>query len=341
MNLDEELRAAMLAHANFAPSGAGALDGARVRARQLDVRRRLALAAVAAAVALVAVVILPRALVGGRADGTPIGGTPTGTFPSGALTSPPSTPFATPTHRPKVPLTAAVFAPVAFPFTPAWTPSGLAEPTVGRTQDLVRLVYAGETTYLIASVSGALEPMEMTIVSTHPTTVGSRPATLTVGTDAAGSPAAQITWQLANQRWVDVRAAGQISATQVKRYADNLQNRTMPPPPLPIALTLAPQGFQVAYLEITTAEFQFCLAPPDEVDGDTETWVCVSRSQADDIRGGERVPVGSDTGELTRESGMIKLTVLRPGAQFTVRMSENGPLTEADLIRFAAAVRTP
>ena len=138
-----------------------------------------------------------------------------------------------------------------------------------------------------------------------------------------------------------MQSSGQISAAQPKQYVDALRPQPLPTAPLPFTLALAPQGFQPAYQELTPTEFHFCLAPPDQVDGDSATWVCVSHNESDQPPGGQRVQVGADQGDVTKDGDTVQLIVHRPGFGFLVTASENGPLNQEDLIRFAAGVAKP
>jgi hypothetical protein len=328
MNLDDELRGTLLTHADDAPSGTNTLDAVRGRVRRLDMRRRLGIAGVAAAAVIAVAAGVPYALGAFRqADGLPVGGGPV----TAATTSPPPRPST-------VALGPPTFTPVTFPLNPSWTPPGLGQPTEGRIEGgLVRLVYLqGQNTYLIAIVSDELSGTDWTPATTDQTTVGGRPATLTTGTDYDNRPVARITWQLANQKWVDVTANAPITAAQVQQYANGLQAAPKPPTPLPFTLALAPEGYQVAYQEISPTEFHLCLAPPD--DSDMEQQVCTSRNEAPEAHGGEQVQVGDDPGEIHRSDGLVKLVVFRPGFEFVVVVNENGPLNDEDLIRFAAGV---
>jgi hypothetical protein len=332
MNLDDELRATLLARAEDAPNGVGTLDAVRGRARRIETRRRAGVVGAAAVVGVAAVIGAPYLLVPFRhAPGLSVG-TPAATGSPSAAPSPSAS------SRPStVALVAPAFTPVTFPLTPGWTPPGVDQPTVGRTQGLVRLVYLGPSTSLIAQVTAQSPQTDWTPSGSQQTRVGTRPATLATGTDHDGQPAVRITWQLSDGKWVDLESSGQISAAQLKQYADNLRMQPLPPAPLPFTLALAPQGFQPSYQELSPTEFHFCLAPPDQVDGDSTTWVCVSHNTSQ-LSGGEPVVVGTDQGEISKDGNTVQLTVHRPGFDFLVTADENGPLNREDLIRFAAGV---
>jgi hypothetical protein len=201
----------------------------------------------------------------------------------------------------------------------------------------LRLVYIGQSGGLIVRVADQLPQGDFTPASTQPSTVGGRPATLTTGTGTDG-PAARLTWQLPDNRWVDVRGTGSTGATQLHQYAEGLRVQQLPAPALPFTLTLAPQGFQVAFQEIDPTEFHFCLAPPADLANEGPTWVCLSGGDNGLQPGGDPVRVGADPGRIAYDTDSVMLTVLRPGFKFTVVEGVNGPLNEDDLIRYAAGI---
>jgi len=327
MNLDNELRGTLRTHADDAPSGADMLAGVRVRAHRLEVRRRVGVTGLAAAAVGVAVgAAFALAPVPTSGPPTGVGAPPTTTPPSSAAVS-------------SVALAAPAFAAVTFPLDPTWTPPGLGTPTVGRSAAQVRLIYLGEqTSGLMATAGDELSPADWTPVTTQQVTVRSRPATLTTGTNSEGNPVARITWQLANQQWIDVLGTG-LTKAQVKQYADGLDPQPMDPSLLPVVLELAPVGYEIAFQEMhgQPDEFYFCLSPASEVDGDSETWLCLARRDFEPTNG-EPVQVGPDPGEIVRADGNVQVIVHRPGFEFAVTENENGPLSEEDLIRYAAGV---
>ena len=332
MNLDDELRGLLSARAEDAPSGADLLDRVRARRRRLDLRYRLGLAGVAAAVGVAVAIGTPYVLSPLRGGGSGIGASvPPGPVPSSPV--PPS-------EGSTVALVAPAFAPVAFPLSPQWTPPGAGRPAVGRNEEQIHLGYTGQSVSLFATVGTDLAPPDWTPATSRPVSVGTRPGTLATGTDAGNQPAVRITWQLPDQRWVDLRSSGVLTAAQVERYADNLRPAPLAPP-LPFALSLAPRDYEVIFQEIhpeqTPVQFQFCLAPPASLH-ETETWLCLSRRTDTTRGGGDPVQVGPDPGTVRLEDGRITIAVDRPGFAFEVRAAENGALSREDLIRFAAGV---
>lgn len=339
MNLDEELRGTLLARAEEAPEGAGMLDSIRTRARRRDLRTRMALAGGGVALAVALVVGTPFLLSPFRSGDTPAGPTASGTTdrgPGPTLSQPPPV-----SPRQSTVALTGTFQPMAFPLSPEWTPPGVGTPTVGRNEEELRLIYSEQPATLMATIGAQLTPPDWQPVTTEATTVGGRGATMTTGRNSEGKPAVRITWRLADQRWVDLQSGGALSSTQVKRYADNLRSQPFTVPP-PFTLAVVPQGFQVIFQEIhpelTPDEFYFCLAPPTAAN-DNEAWLCMNRrADSSQSTGGEPVQVGSHPGEITREDGRIILAVHPPGFDFAVTESGNGPLSEEDLIRFAAGV---
>ena len=342
MNLDEELRGTLVARADEAPSGAGTLEAVRLRTHRLDVRRRVAVVgAVALAVLAVATGTTYVANSFGRAPSgiSDSGPSPTATEPSPTVTTSSPTPSASPTRASTVALAAPDFAPLRFPLTPSSVPAGLGTPVVGTSGGEIRIWYGEDTPrFLMATVAAekpvpAFEPSE-----SQPTTVGGRPATRTHGTDADGKPSEGLIWQLSDGRWVDVSGTG-LTAAEVRSFAEGLQDQPMPPPPLPFTFALAPRGYEVAFQEIHPAEYHLCLAPPADVDNQgAETWLCFARNTQSAPAGGDPVQVGPDPGQIVHDSGLSTLTVRRPGFEFSVVVSDDGPISQADLIRFAAGI---
>lgn len=342
MNLDDEVRGTLLAHADHAPDGAGMLEAVGHRARRLELRRRVGTAA-AAVVATVTVLIgTPYLLAPLRPGHNQGAGSPSAST-TGPSTTP--TPGATSSSVPSWPSTVqlvpAALPLVTFPLTPQWVPPGIGEATVGRNDYDVRLVYLWPSSYLITNVGPELVPPEWQPTTTQSTTVGSRPATLTTGTTSDGKPAVRITWQLPDRRWVDLQSSGTLTKADVKRFADNLRSQPLTRP-LPFTLALVPAGYQVIFQELhpelTPYEFYFAMAPTANLDEPT-TWISVRRT-ADDAKptGGQPVQVGPDPGEITVADGRISLTVHRPGFDFVVGEADHGPLSIDDLIRFAIGV---
>src|SRR5262245_28580917 len=134
MNLDEELRGALRAHAEDAPDGAQTLEHVRPRVRRLDRRRRFAFTSTAAAVAVAVAFTTPYLLASARraprvsTPSSPDAG-PTTVSPSPTLSN-----GSVPALQTTVTLVAATFEPVSFPLTPDFVPAGLGQPTAGRNE---------------------------------------------------------------------------------------------------------------------------------------------------------------------------------------------------------------
>jgi hypothetical protein len=223
---------------------------------------------------------------------------------------------------------------------PGWTPPGLGEPTVSRAVGTIRLVYLGRSsTTLIAAIGNELVPTEWHPATTKPTTVGSLSATATAATQD-GQPVARIAWQLRDKRWATVDGTG-LTAAEVERYADHLGPGSSSAGRLPFTLTLAPEGFQVAFQEVyTPGQGVLCLAAPNEMDGERPTWVCI-REHAADTQGKDSgaIRIGENgTGDLANSGEQVVLTVSYPGFELEVATGKQGPLNMDDLIRFAAGI---
>jgi hypothetical protein len=338
VNLDDELRDTLRTRAGDGPSGAGMLERVRATARRSTMRRRVggvgAATGLAGALA-VGVAYLP------IASGQPAPFVPGGTVAESTAT--PSAVPAAPTvdlpTRSTVELVPG-FAPLTFPLKPGWTPPGLGEPAVSRAVGTIRLVYLGRpSSTLIAAISDELVPTDWHPATTRPTTVGSLPATAT-GATQDGQPVARIAWQLRDKRWATVDGTG-LTAAEVERYADNLGPGNSSAGRLPLTPTLAPKGFQVAFQEVyTPGQGVLCLAAPNEMDGESHTWVCI-RERAADTQGKDSgaIRIGENgTGNLVNSGEQVVLTVRYPEFEFEVATGRQGPLNMDDLIRFAAGI---
>jgi hypothetical protein len=335
MNLDDELRNTLRTRAEEAPSGVALLDGVRRRVRRRRHRARIRAVGVVTAVGVGVAVTTPylAGLVGADTQVAATAG-PTGTHTA----SPTATALRTPDRPSTVELAAAAVPAVTFPLTPHWTPPGLPAAVIGLDGGGdANLVYEAEGTNLIVFVSRDRQPPDWTAITTQAVRVGSRPATLTTGTDANAAPVVRLTWQLADHRWVDVRATG-LTTAQVKRYADNL---TLAPlhRPLPFTLALAPVGHRVSFQELHPQEFHYCLARPGGKPNEETAMICLSHNPSQPpAASAEPVQVGPDRGEISVADDVVTLLVHRPGFEFIVTESSHGQLSNADLIRFAAGV---
>ncbi|HEY7174882.1 MAG TPA: hypothetical protein VH442_08190 [Micromonosporaceae bacterium] len=341
-NLEQDVRDSLLANAEGAPDGAGMLDVVRTRSRRLRTRHRATVAGIAAAVAVAAAIGTPFVLTGVRhTAGTSTNvGAPKTTVPAITATSPP----ASPSHATRVPLDAAAFTPVTFPMTPTFTPPGLPAPTEGKTVGQTRLVYAAATgnKFLIATVSVDFPPVDHTGATHKSITINGHSATLYTGS-IDGAQGVLVVWQL-HGKYVSVQASG-VSSAQVQQYAKGLADHPRTPGALPFKLTLAPHGYQVAFQEIhselSPTEFYFNLSAPGQL-GNQATDDAVGVVSTADIAKqatGTSITVGGFPAKIDHNSdGQITVYVLRPGFNYAVHEPQNGPLSDDDLIRFAAGV---
>jgi hypothetical protein len=350
MNLDEvdqEVRDSLRLHAEEAPSGAGLLDAVRGRSRRQRIRQRSGVVGLAALTALAVALGTPYALSaarhggGSRTAGAPAPAHPTTTT---ATTTPP--PPGAPDlvgHPSRVRLVTAAFTPITFPLTPTFTPAGLPTPTEGRTVGEVRLVYtvsADSVKGILAAVDDKKPAAQFTPTSTTPITVSGHPATRYVGTNE-GEAAVEIVWNL-NGKWVMVLAGG-LSVTDVERYANGLTEHPRPPTPLPFTAALAPAGYQVDFQEIhpelTPTEFYFNLAAPGQVNNQLTHQMVGVVADASIQPTGTPIQVGAYQAMINLgDDGIVTIYVLRPDFAYAVHENKDGPLSQADLIRFAAGI---
>lgn len=349
MNLDDlsrEVRDSLLANAESAPDGAGMVDAVRARSRRVQLRHRAGVASVAAAVAVAVAVGTPYLLTS-RNGRSPVGpAAPNGSSAAAAATptttasSPPSA-----ASRPtRVPLGPATFTPVAFPMDPTYTPAGLPAPTEGKTVGAVRLVYtaASGTKGIIATVDVDRPTVDASGATHKSTTVNGHPATIYTGS-IDGAPGVLIVWQL-HGKWVSVQGSG-LSSAQVQQFAKGLADRPHRAQALPFTLALAPRGYQVAFQEIhpelSPAEFYVNLSAPGQMDNQTtdDAVGVIGRANLAGQAKGDPITVNGYPAKINRDvDGQVYVYVLRPGFAYAVHEPQNGPLSDEDLIRFAAGV---
>jgi hypothetical protein len=345
-DLDREVRDSLVAHAEEAPDGTGTLDAVRARSRRLQLRQRASVAGVAAVVAVAAAIGTPYVLTGARHTGrVPVSvGGPNGTTAPAASTITATNPPAAPSHPTRVALGAPTFTPVAFPMNPTFVPAGLPAPTEGKTVGEVRLVYTAPTGNkgIIAGVGIDGPAVDVSAATHKATTVNGHSATIYTGS-LDGAPGVLIVWKL-HGKWVSVEGSG-LSSAQVRQYANGLADRPHTPGPLPFTLALAPQGYQVVFQEIhpelSPTEFYVNLSAPGQLNNQmTDDAVgVVSTADIATEATGESITVGGYPGKINHDpDGQVTVYVLRPGFNYAVHEPENGPLSDTDLIRFAAGV---
>jgi hypothetical protein len=319
------------------------LDAVRARSRRLQMRHRTGIAGVAVVVAVAAAVGTPYVLASirhtGHAPVTPGKQNHAVAIPSmtgGSQSTAPS-------HPTRVPLGPATFAPVTFPMDPTFVPAGLPAPTEGMTVGTVRLVYTGTgNKFLTASVSTDKPTVDSSAATHKSTTVNGHPATIYTGS-IDGAPGVLIVWQL-HGKWVSVQGGGLTSA-QVRQFAVGLADRAHTPGPLPFTVALAPHGYVVSFQEIHPEEsptgFVFMLSAPNKL-SDQSSNDQVGISNDGDIASeatGTPITVNGYPAKIDHDAdGQVKVFVLRPGFTYMAHEPENGPLSDADLIRFAAGI---
>jgi hypothetical protein len=345
-DLDREVRDSLLANAEEAPDGSGTLDAVRARSRRLQLRHRARVASVAAVVAVAIAVGAPYVLtqITGRVP-VSVGGPNGATAP--ALNTPTITatsPSATPSRPTRVALGASTPAPVTFPMNPTFTPPGLLAPTEGKTVGEVRLVYSAATgdKGIIATVDVNKPGIDVAPASHKPTTVSGHSATIYTAS-SGGVSQVLIVWRL-HGKWVSVLGSN-LSSAQVRQFANGLADRPHTPGPLPFTLALAPRGYQVAFQEIHTelspTEFYVNLSAPNQLNNQL-THDAVGVTSTADMASqatGTSITVGGYPGKINQDvDGQVYVYVLRPGFNYAVHEPQGGPLSDTDLIRFAAAV---
>lgn len=344
-DLDREVRNSLLANAEDAPDGSGTLDAVRARSRRLQLRHRTGMISVAAVVAVAAAIGTPYLLTGNRHAGqgpASVGG-PGSITATAPQTITATRPPATPSHPTRVPLAAPTFTLVAFSMKPTFTPAGLPAPTEGKTVGEVRLVYTAATGNkgLIAAVDVNKPAVDFAPATHKPTTVSGHPATIYTGS-TSGVSQVLIVWQL-HAKWVSVLGSD-LSSAQVQHYANSLVDSPHTPGPLPFTLALAPRGYQVAYQEIhpelSPAQFVLLLSAPGQLNNQTtDDAVGVVSAAIGTEATGESITVGGYPAKINHDSnGQTTVYVLRPGFNYAVHEPTNGPLSDTDLIRFAAGV---
>jgi hypothetical protein len=345
MNLDEldrEVRDSLLANAADAPDGSGMLDAVRTRSRRVQLRHRAGMAGVVAVVAVAAAIGTPYLVTGIRHTGRApvnVGQPNVSTAPAITATSPP----AAPSHPTRVPLSAPTFTPVAFPMKPTFTPAGLPSPTEGKTVGEVRLVYTATSGNkgLMAAIDVNKPGVDFAPATHKPTTVSGHPATIYTGTNN-GVSQVEVVWRL-HGKWVSVSGSN-LSSAQVRHYANGLVDSPHAPGPLPFTLAFAPRGYQVAYQEIhpelSPTQFVLLLSAPGQLNNQTtDDAVGVVSAPIGTGAIGESITVGGYPAKINHDSnGQITVYVLRPGFNYAVHEPTNGPLSDTDLIRFAAGV---
>jgi hypothetical protein len=315
MNLNDELRQMMTTRADEAPDGATLLDGVRRRSDRLDRRRRILTVATAVIVAAAIAVGTPLAL-GSRRGSGPIGGTPTPTVPgpSGLALAPPT------------------YVLPVFPFTPGYTSDKLTGQWVGISGEVLLLGYDQSEGLLLVQVSPRPFTDQLPAGQTRTTAVGSATATMRTGTSNDGGQSrqfAELSWRLADGRWISVMSVNLLSAAEVEAYARALRPGPVAATHPPYRLALVPRDWVLA--ELFTANL--CLAPSAEQAGTVR--LCLSWSDMS-LGGGEALTVAGHPAELVDGATYLELRVsLGPGNTAILAADKTSGLTRDDLIRIA------
>src|SRR5262249_41643865 len=150
-------------------------------------------------------------------------------------------------------------------------------------------------------------------------------------------------WKL-HGKWISVEA-GAISATDVQRYANGLTENPRTPTPLPFTMALRPQGYVIDFQEIHpefhVPTFYFNMSTPADIDDQSAHSMLGVTASAENTAAATGTPilVGGYPAKINHDGdGFVTIYVLRPGFKYEVHESEDGPLSEADLIRFAAGI---
>jgi hypothetical protein len=336
-DVDQTVRESLFAHADEAPSGAGLLDAVRGRSRRHQVRRRTGLVSLAVVAMVVVAVGTPAALsVAHRTGGV-------GSLPSERPTATNASPDVV-GHASRVQLAPPAFTPVTFPLTPTFTPAGLPAPTEGRVAGETRLVYSMSPMSMMgfyAAVGPQKPDPTFIAATTQEITVNGHPATVYIGQNG-GATAVQLVWQLGPQ-WVSVTSTN-LTVADVERYANGLAEHPRTPTPLPFTLALAPVGYQVSFQQIDpltspTAAYVSLSAPSHLDDRLGQDSVGVD-NRADIASQAHGIPirVGDYPGLIATVDGFVTVYVQRPGDPYQVHETQDGPLSQTDLLRFAAGV---
>src|SRR5262249_12717435 len=117
------------------------------------------------------------------------------------------------------------------------------------------------------------------------------------------------------------------------------------PTPLPFTLGLAPAGYQVSFQEVhpeySPTEFYFSLSAPNQLNDQltSEAVGVVSTGDLASPATGTAVQGNGYPAMIDRNAdGIVTVYVLRPGFAYEVHERQDGPLSQADLIRFAGSV---
>jgi hypothetical protein len=337
-DVDGLLRNALHRHAEEAPGAGNLLIAVHARSRRLARRRRLTVAAVAA----VSLAVAGPVFAAGARNGAQPASTPD-TVP---VASPdPASPSPSASPAPGHPPTSGVpfrlvppAAPPVFPFRPDVAPTGgLAPPVVTLAAGELTAYYAAKDPVRGADVTIRVGPRPPSFDApadragpVHETAqqVRGHPATLRTVTVA---PANRLSlyWQETPGQWVRVDTDDTLTDAEVVRLADALAPATVPVV-APFRPDLVPAGMDLD----TSSRSVMAFRPHGE-----SAIVRCTLIRAQPLVG-PTVALGGYRATLRRASGAATLTVAIDDrhANLVVQVPARYPVSDADLIRFAAGI---
>jgi hypothetical protein len=341
-DLDGLLRSALHRHAEEAPVAGDLLAAVHQRSRRLARRRRLTAAGVAVVLATLSVPALaavPRDRAQPAAPAHSLSPAASADQPSVPASAPPSP--ASPQPPPAdlgVRLQPPAYATPVFPFRPTVTPTGgLAAPAVTLAGGELVAYYAANDPVAGADVYVRVGPRKPAFtdpadhagaVTETPQTVRGHPATLR---KVAVAPAAQLSlyWPEAPGQWVRVDSDDTLTDAQLVRLADALAAATVPVV-TPFRFDLVPAGMVLD----TSTRSEMAFRPP----GGTGLVDCVLLGPR--TLTGPTVRAGGHDAVLHRTGAGVTLTVALEdrGETLVVQVPAQHPISDADLVRFAAGV---
>jgi hypothetical protein len=334
-NIADELRVLFADRADDAPPGLELLAAAKARSRRHLIRRRAAVAGVVAVAVGASAATVPL-LLQRQPAGRPIdvGAPPVQASSAKVNPSPSSQPpssaapiqFATATTQPTV----------AFPYTPGYTPPGLAKAAVLRTQTdfIMHARQTDDSKYLKLEIHNS-EPTLDNIDGVSPASKQSVRVRNRTGTIASGD-ASYLYWLEKPGQWLSVQSIG-VSRADVLKYAENVRAQTLSGTE-PFHFTLLPVGMEVH----ESLHYNMTFAPIGSGrDGEPVIGLVVTKNSPA-TPGGTAVQVGTHHGYLVDDSGHQLLggngheLIIDLGSDAS--MTVDGNCTDSDLVRFAAGI---
>lgn len=320
-DVERQLRRALSRNAQAAPGGAAMLAAVWRESARRRTRRRAALGATLAAVALVTGVLAAPLAVAHRHGPNRVP----------ALTA------AIPTT---VSFAPGAEVPSAFPYTPHVPLLGQATPlfTIAAAQPTLRY-QSTRVSADWATVVASAEPWRAlpATSTTRPVKVRGRQGLTAADNSVSDSPEILLRWS-ESLWWLEIRAPVSTPLPELIAYANGMSNQPLAQP-APFTFEETPVGFTVDNL--STDMVSFC--PPGVVpSADFAKKLTVLVDSAPSAPpSGRMVRVGPRTGWLAISGG---ITMLRfgdsAGLQLTIQVGEGIRVAEQDLLTFAAGIRT-